>query len=163
VQELIERINRVEARVAGLENQKSKNSRNSSKPPSGDGFGKRTESLRQRRERSSGGQRSHPGSTLEWREEVFDVVEHPVHVCSGCGENLSQAPVTGTVVHQVHDLPEITLEVIEHRAAVKCCPGCGLENRVAFPVAARHRVQYGPRLKGWMVYTVSGYRLSFFK
>jgi transposase len=70
VQELIERINQVEARVETLENQKSKNSRNSSKPPSGDGFGKRTESLRQRRERSSGGQPEHPGSTLEWCEDV---------------------------------------------------------------------------------------------
>jgi transposase len=36
----------LEARIASLENQQSKNSRNSSKPPSGDGFGKRTQSLR---------------------------------------------------------------------------------------------------------------------
>jgi transposase len=58
----------------------------------------------------------------------------------------------GRVVHQVHDLPEINLEVIEHRVEVKCCPGCGVENRGTFPVEASHRVQYGPRLKGWMVY-----------
>jgi transposase len=152
VQALIERINRVEERLETLENQKSKNSGNSSKPPSGDGFGKRTESLRQRSERSTGGQAEHPGSTLEWREDVSAVVEHRVHQCRGCGESLSRAPVMGTVVHQVHDLPEIQLEVIEHRAAVKCCPGCGLENRATFPVAASHRVQYGPRLKGWMLY-----------
>jgi tetrahydromethanopterin S-methyltransferase subunit B len=46
VEGLVERINRLEARVEALENQLSKNSRNSSKPPSGDGFGKRTKSLR---------------------------------------------------------------------------------------------------------------------
>lgn len=143
---------RVKERLEALENQKSKNSRNSSKPPSGDGFGKRPESLRQRSDRSSGGQPEHPGSTLEWSEDVRDVVDHPVQVCSGCGENLSQAPVRGTVVHQVHDLPEIKLEVIEHRAEVKCCPGCGLENQADFPVEAKHRVQYGPGLKSWMVY-----------
>ncbi len=152
VQALVERINRVEERLETLENQKSKNSRNSSKPPSGDGFGKRTESLRQRSERSSGGQRSHPGSTLSWREDVSEVVEHRVHQCHGCGESLSHAPIMGSVVHQVHDLPEIQLEVTEHRSEVKSCPGCGLENQAAFPVEASHRVQYGSRLKGWMVY-----------
>jgi transposase len=38
----IEELELLEVRVAALENQLSKNSRNSSKPPSGDGFGKRT-------------------------------------------------------------------------------------------------------------------------
>jgi transposase len=152
VQALVERINRVEERLETLENQKSKTSLDSSKPPSGDGFGKRTESLRQRRERSTGGQPEHPGSTLEWREDVSEVVEHPVLVCRGCGETLSPASVTGTVVHQVHDLPAMQLEVTAHRGEVKCCLGCGLENRAPFPLEAQHRVQYGPRLKGWMMY-----------
>ena len=93
VQALIERIDRVEARVETLEHQKSKNSCNSSKPPSGGGLGKRTASLRQRSDRSSGGQPEHPGSTLKGSEDVRAVVDHPVHVWGGCGENLSQAPL----------------------------------------------------------------------
>jgi transposase len=70
VESLVERINALEARIEVLENQKSKDSKNSSKPPSGDGFAKRTKSLRTKSGRKSGGQKDHPGSTLEWREEV---------------------------------------------------------------------------------------------
>ena len=40
VESLVTRINAVEARSEVLENQKSKDSKNSSKPPSADGFAK---------------------------------------------------------------------------------------------------------------------------
>ncbi|MCX5961798.1 MAG: DUF6444 domain-containing protein [Cyanobacteria bacterium] len=56
VERLVARINALEARVEALEHQISKDSHNSSKPPSGDGFGKRTKSLREPSERKSGGQ-----------------------------------------------------------------------------------------------------------
>jgi transposase len=74
VKGLLERIGQLEARIEGLENQHQKDSRNSSKPPFSDGFGKRTQSLRPKSERKSGGQKDHPGSTLEWREAVDEVV-----------------------------------------------------------------------------------------
>ena len=61
---LIARIERTEARLDELENQQHKDSRNSSKPPSGDGFKKRTKSLRKKSARPSGGQTGHPGNTL---------------------------------------------------------------------------------------------------
>ncbi|MEL7072386.1 MAG: DUF6444 domain-containing protein, partial [Cyanobacteria bacterium J06581_3] len=76
---LVLRLAAVEARLGKLENQQKKNSRNSSKPPSGDGFGKRTKSLRKKSERNSGGQRGHQGSTLEWREQVDEVVTYAIN------------------------------------------------------------------------------------
>jgi transposase len=90
---LMSKIERLEARLEVLENQVKKTSRNSSKPPSGDGFGKRTQSLRQKSERSSGGQPKHPGQTLEWRDEVDNVIVLPVdypnhrqhHYTTHCG------------------------------------------------------------------------------
>jgi transposase len=48
VSELLAKITALELRLETLENQQSKDSKNSSKPPSSDGFGKRTKSLREK-------------------------------------------------------------------------------------------------------------------
>jgi transposase len=84
---LLAQIEKLEARVEELEGQISKNSRNSSKPPSGDGFGKKTKSLRVKSERKSGGQPEHPGSTLEWSDDA-DVV-YSVELGNGLFADLS--------------------------------------------------------------------------
>jgi transposase len=152
----IEELELLEERVEALENQLSKNSHNSSKPPSGDGFGKRTRSLRTKSERRSGGQGEHPGTTLEWREEVDWVVEHPVEQCCGCGASLKHEAVERMIVRQVHDLPPLQLQVSEHQAEVKCCPVCGMENQGRFPKGVCHPVQYGAGVKGMMVYLMEG-------
>ena len=120
VESLVERINALEARVEALENQRSKNSRNSSKPPSGDGFGKRTKSLRQKSDRPSGGQPGHPGNSLEWSIEPNQVETHGIEACSGCGESLVKLPVEQWEARQVHDLPSIQMVVSEHQCEVKC-------------------------------------------
>ena len=46
VEKLTAQQQSLEARLSALENKQKKTSRNSSKPPSGDGFGRRTKSLR---------------------------------------------------------------------------------------------------------------------
>lgn len=152
----IEELELLEERVKALENQLSKNSRNSSKPPSGDGFGKRTGSLRTKSERRSGGQADHPGTTLEWRDEVDWVVEHPVEQCCGCGASLEHEAVERMIVRQVYDLPPLQLQVSEHQAEVKSCPVCGMENQGRFPKDVCHPVQYGAVVKGIMVYLMEG-------
>jgi transposase len=156
VEGLLARIEQLEVRVKELENQISKNSRNSSKPPSGDGFGKRTRSLRGKSERPSGGQTGHRGTTLEWSDEVDRVERHPVSECQWCGTSLEQEPVVEVIVRQVHDLPPLKLEVSEHQAEVKGCPVCGQETQAVFPDFVNHPVQYGPMIKGLMVYLVDG-------
>lgn len=152
VESLGERINALEDRVEALENQQSKNSRNSSKPPSGDGFKKQTKSLRPKSNRSSGGQEGHPGSTLEWSDEPEQVETHRVETCLGCGESLVNTAVAEWEVRQVHDLPLIQLEVTEHQCEVKCCSNCGVLNRGRFPQEAQNSVQYGAHLQGLIVY-----------
>jgi transposase len=156
VEGLLQKIVQLEARLEVLENRAKKDSRNSSKPPSSDGLSKRTRSLRGKSERQSGGQIGHEGNTLEWREEVDRIIVHPVESCEGCGVSLSASEVLSWDLRQVHDLPPLVLEVIEHQAEVKCCDRCGLINRGKFPADVSNVVQYGSGLKGLMVYLMEG-------
>ena len=65
------RITGLEKEIEALKNKLAKNSRNSSKPPSSDGYGKpKPKSQRKKSGRKSGGQPGHKGSTLKQ-------VEHP--------------------------------------------------------------------------------------
>ena len=122
VESLVARINALEARIEVLENQKSKDSKNSSKPPSGDGFAKRTKSLRTKSGRPSGGQKDHPGSTLEWREEVDEVFIHPVVECTSCGTSLELVEVLSLRCSQVHELPPIKLVISRSSSRRKVLP-----------------------------------------
>jgi transposase len=154
-EKLMSRIEHLEARLEVLENQTNKNSRNSSKPPSGDGFGKRTQSLRQKSDKPSGGQIDHPGQTLEWRDEVDQAIVLPVESCPNCQTNLKSEPVNQIIARQVLELPPIVLEVTEYQAEQKTCPHCGQNAQAPFPTEVTNRVQYGPRLKGMMVYLMN--------
>lgn len=152
VEGLLARLASVEARVAELEIQQKKDSGNSSKPPSGDGFKKRTRSLRSKSSRPSGGQAGHEGTRLDWSETVEQVITHSVDECNRCGLNLSSIEVMDWESRQVHELPLLRLEVHEHQAQVKSCPQCGEVNRADFPADVNSLVQYSSTVRGLMVY-----------
>jgi transposase len=147
------------AEIQRLKDQLAKDSHNSGKPPSSDGLKKRrTKSLRERGKRASGGQVGHKGETLKQVEVPDWVVRHEVEACWHCGINLSQASVVGVEKRQVFDVPAVRLEVTEHQAAIKCCPGCGKRVKGHFPDAVSQAVQYGRRLQAQMVY-LNNYQL----
>lgn len=152
VEGLVEQYNNLEARIQALENQAKKDSLNSSKPPSGDGFKKRTKSLRTKSKRQSGGQKGHPGSRLEWSEAVDERVTYRVEACAHCGTSLSAVTAGEHHRRQVHELPPLRLQVIEHQAEIKCCPSCERQTQAAFPAEVCAPVQYGQGVKGLMVY-----------
>lgn len=139
-------------RVHTLEEQISKNSHNSHKPPSSDGLAKpKPKSLRPKSERPTGGQPGHPGHTLRMVETPERIVPHRVERCSDCGRSLAGQEPDRVERRQVFDLPEPKLEVTEHRGEVKTC-ACGCVNRAPFPPEAAAPVQYGPRVKSVGVY-----------
>lgn len=147
-------IEHLERRITELEAQAAKNSQNSSKPPSSDGYTKtnRTSSLRQRSGKSPGGQEGHPPHLLKQVDGPDHAIRHPLHACSSCGSSLAESPVLRVDKRQVFDLPRVNVQVTEHQVEVKRCRHCGTMARSDFPKEAGRPVQYGPGLKALCVY-----------
>ena len=145
-------IESLEARVAELERQLHTDSHNSSKPPASDGMGRKVVQTRKRTGRKPGGQKGHEGTTLRVTENPDHVVVHAVGNCCGCGKSLGQEALVGYERRQEVDLPPLRAEVTEHRGEVKLCGDCGQENRGEFPEGLKNPVQYGPRIRGTLIY-----------
>ncbi|WP_238475827.1 DUF6444 domain-containing protein [Clostridium manihotivorum] len=132
-------------RVKSLESQVNKNSNNSSKPPSSDGFKKKTKSLRVKTDKNPGGQEGHEGKTLELNDNPDEIIIHTVDKCDICGTSLQDVKSERNIIRQVVDIPEIEVKVVEHRAEIKKCPKCRRKNTGKFPEGITNTVQYGER------------------
>lgn len=130
------------------------NSRNSSKPPSSDGYTKPApKSLREKSGLKSGGQPGHPGHTLKPVEKPDKTETIPLAVCpNGCGTDLRDQTVTDHVSRQVFDLPPKLVLVTELRAETKHCPACQVDVTAAFPANVTAPVQYGERWLAMLAY-----------
>ena len=148
----------LQARVERLERLVSRNSGNSSFPPSMDAQpGRARPKPRPRRSdgsRGQGKQPGAPGSHLAWSASPDERVAcFPQGRCR-CGAALAGGADLGVVAsHQQVEIPLVSARVIQHdRHAVRC--GCGqVTGAVAPPGAgAPGTVTYGPNLQAWCVY-----------
>lgn len=149
-------ITKLESKVAELERRLSRNSGNSSLPPSGDDTpGRPTPPRRERRaaQRKQGKQPGAPGRNLGWREDPDDTLPHyPQGTCE-CGSTLAGATDLGVErSQQVHDVPLVTVKVTQHDLyRVQC--GCGREYVATPPPGlASGPVSYGLNLQALVVY-----------
>jgi transposase len=138
--------------------QAAKNSRNSGKPPSSDGYSKpnvnkRTTSQRKKSGKATGGQPGHKGHTLKFAEKSDHTQIHEVdEKCQQCGCSLKEEQISGHEKRQVYDIPQIHIEITTHQAEIKICPACGIKNKGKFPTAVSQPTQYGNGVKTWASY-----------
>ena len=152
------------ARLAALEAERAKDSRNSGKPPSSDltRAGRAPKSLRGRSGKRPGGQPGHPGRTLALRAAPDAVLTHTPAACGRCGGAFGdEVPARAVAAErrQVFERPPVALTCTEHRVAERVCAGCGATTRGAYPPEARSTVQYGPGVLALGVYLTAQHLL----
>ena len=148
-------IEKLTADIAELRSRLKMNSRNSSKPPSSDGYAKPApKSRRVRSGKKPGKQPGDPGHHLAQRADPDATTVHPPSACENCGHDLSDAEVTGTIRRQVFDLPPVALFCTEHQVQRRRC-ACGTETTGTFPPEATASACYGPALRAYVCYLVT--------
>lgn len=130
-----------------LRAQLSKNSQNSSKPPSSDpAWAQRPKSPR-RKGRKRGGQLAHQAHFAAVPERVDHVHPHRAKTCEHCEAPLFHGKLTGGAVsHYVYELPEIRPLVHEHRCLEVKGPRCGLFTLAKLPPDVP-KGQYAPSVQ----------------
>ena len=148
----------LEERVARLERLISRNSGNSSMPPSTDDLpGKKPPERKPRRGggRKPGKQPGSPGAYLAWNGRPDSTVDvFPQGACS-CGKDLAGAADLGVrYSHQVTDLPDAQAETTQYdRHEVECA--CGRVHVADAPpeaAGASGTVTYGLNFQAWCVF-----------
>jgi transposase len=132
----------------------SKDSANSSKPPSTDGFRKaKASSLRQPSGKKPGGQLGHPGHTIEFFQNPTQIIDKkPEAVCScggvvQCGDEY--------LPKQVADI-KVMVDVVEERVYSGQCERCGKIHHGEFSEGFVNPVQYGSNVKT-LIALLNGY------
>ena len=147
------------AKLAGLEHLLSRNSGNSSSPPSRDDDpGKPAAPEKTRRggnpARARGKQPGAPGSHLAWIDDPHERRDRFPEGRCDCGADLTQARDLGVVdSYQAHEIPQVAVRVTQYDQHRVACCGCGRAHTAARPDGARPGpVGYGPNLAAFAVY-----------
>jgi transposase len=162
VQKLTARVACQDERMAALERQLGRSSRNSSQPPSADP----PSAPRRGKDPSGRKQGAQPGHEGKGRPllpawAVDEVVEHWPGGC-GCGYVFCEAdrvPVGEPARRQVEELPVMAVRVTEHRCQRLACPDCGRRQTGTLPAEVAASA-FGPRLQAAVVTLAVRNRIS---
>jgi transposase len=160
IADLRARNDALEGRVARLERLISRNSANSSMPPSSDDLPGKTPPGRGARrgggaKRKPGKQPGAPGAHLPWNDHPGKTVPYFPQGACACGNDLAQARDLGVrYSRQVTGLPGATAQATQHdRHEVEC--SCGRTHVADAPPEAAGvpgTVTYGPNVQAWCVF-----------
>lgn len=149
VNALVQELAEAKAEIAELKEQLNKNSQNSSKPPSTDGYKKPApKSLRKPSGKKQGGQVGHKGSNLKVNIAPTDIEPHMPFACAGCPaykECLGRACVAETrcVIDAAVDV-----QVTEHRSMELIATPVFA---VSSPRISRHPCSMATTSKQWLL------------
>jgi transposase len=132
-----------------IQEKPKKNSDNSSIAPSTDiNKKKKNQSLRQKSDKKSGGQRGHKANTLYQSDQPDEIISIPfcLEYCKKCDSTLSDVFESLKEKRQVLDidLKQIDTQIQEYQSFSKVCTVCGYENHDnAFPNGVVPYISYG--------------------
>ena len=146
---------------AELKARLNSNSKNSSKPPSSDGY-KKKPAFPKKKNGKQGGQKGHKGKTLHQVKNPDVTVECRPDNCD-CGHTFTEEEMELAEKRQVFDLPQAKLEVTEYQVHKAVCPVCGSVHKGAAPKGVNAPVQYGNGVKSYAVLLNVHFKLPFKK
>lgn len=137
-------IERQQAEIAELKQRLNQNSRNSSKPPSSDGFSKpKVSSLRKKSGKKPGAQKGHIGHGFTLVNPVTETIIHRPDRCANCPRNSECTSCGRSQARNVVDI-EISTMVTRHYVEEYACPLLdGKTISGEFPQGINSSIQYG--------------------
>jgi len=143
IKRLTRELEAINAIVEDLKTRINKNSSNSSKPSSTDGFKKQIHNFREKTARLTGGQKGHKGVTIKQKESPTEIVEKKAGKCS-CGGN-----VTSSDMYTRKQIVDVEIRTIckEERVYKGVCDKCGKAHTGSFSKEFVNPVQYGQNIK----------------
>jgi transposase len=147
-------------RVSNLEEKLNKNSKNSSIPPSKNGFGgKKVERKEVKRATKQRIKQETSERKLYPVEECQEIHEEKPQACTICGEKL-QGEDPEPYRHQIIEMPIVRPDVVEYRLHELDCEHCGAKTRAELPAGVTPK-SYGQGLAAWIAILSSEYRQSY--
>ena len=144
--ELKSEITKLKEENTRLQNLLNKNSSNSSKPPSTDGFTKIFNS-REKTGKKPGGQPGHGGFYRQLYTEPTGIIEHKQKFCD-CGHEIQYKQKFSA--KQYVDV-ELKVNIVEHRSYHGKCPHCQKKYENKLPSELVNPVTYGNNLKAMTI------------
>lgn len=145
IQALLKENQLLRERIAELESKLSKNSKNSSKPPSSDI--KSNTKVGKNRGGAKPGHKGYCRAPIPIEKINRQVVVRPKE-CSRCGSHNLESE-RKPVFHHVIDLPKIEADITRYRLEKCRCLDCGKHTRASLPQGVSSSL-LGPRLTAWI-------------